>query len=494
MSVLANSNVDSLSADLFAARSPWQILNRTFSYNPAAIFSVPILNLSNVETSYQFSRADKNLHLIQDGNGNNNFRLLSESFKKDANIHYFGKAYFETNEQYNTQWNDVEDYQLLSPYLVGDSVGGTYKRETYYLSGGASISRKNFEWAVRAEYKGSVSYRQVDPRPRNTVSVFSINPGIVYRAGNWHFGLAGNYLRYRQNVDIQVEKEDKKIFFYLMQGFGIYNRQFSGLNTSYTRIYKGNLFSSNIMADYKNSTQAGSAIISVSANSINSDESDRRTPYKIQHNRLEAELNHERNISGRTLFLKGKYNLLQTIGNETQYTPISINTNFVLWKFATQSDRYQSITHDAEFTALFANKNRHKFSVWQQLDATWSDVRQNYYIPDYHQIVQNITTKGSIGVFCPLQTSALSGGFGVGYKKVLDSSLLQNENNLITTGLIVPDFDFLSTDLFLYKLNFQYRTPLTSKMFAVFSGDACLQKAKDNKHAHNLNLNIAVNF
>jgi hypothetical protein len=65
--------------------------------------------------------------------------------------------------------------------LVGDSVGGNYKRETYFLSGGTSLKIENWELGIRANYKGSVSYRQVDPRPRNTVSVFSIHPGIIYR-------------------------------------------------------------------------------------------------------------------------------------------------------------------------------------------------------------------------------------------------------------------------------------------------------------------------
>jgi hypothetical protein len=192
-------------------------------------------------------------------------------------------------------------------------------------------------------------------------------------------------LRYRQNVDIRVEKDDKKIFFYLMQGFGIYNRQFSGLNSSYTRIYKGNLFRTNVSANFNNNQQATSLIMEGSVNSINSDESDRRTPYKIRHNEISTELNHEQKLSERSLFLKGKYHFHQTIGNETQYTPVTINANFVVWNFATQSDRYQSINHNVEFTALYADKNRNKFSVWQRFDAVWNNNHQNYYFPDYFQ-------------------------------------------------------------------------------------------------------------
>lgn len=494
LSTFAISNVDPLSAEVFAAKSPWQSLNRSFNYNPAATFAVPFQNLSNVETSYQFSGADINMHSIQAGNGNGNFRLVSESFKKEGAAHYFGKAYFERNEQYNTGWTDVEDYQLLNPYLVGDSVGGNYKRETYYLSGGTSLRLENWELAIRANYKGSVSYRQVDPRPRNTVSVFSIHPGITYGSGNWRYGWAGEYSRYRQNVDLRVEKDDKKIFFYLMQGFGIYNRQFSGLNSSYTRIYKGNLFRSNILVDFKNNQQATSVIVEASSNLINSDESDRRTPYKITHNQLETEINHEQKIAERSLFLKGKYNFHQTIGNETQYTPTTINANFVVWNFATQSDRYQSMNHNVEFTALYANKNRNKFSVWQQLDAIWNDNSQNYFFPDYFQNVQDLVTKGTIGIFYPMKKTSLTGSLGIGYKKVLSSSLFQDENNIMTTQLIVPDFEFLNSDLMLYRLNLQYRVPLSSKLLANITGDAGLQKSKDNRQAYSVQVSVAINF
>ena len=229
----AATETDSLQTNVNAWESPWRSFSNYFEFNPSATFSVPVKQFSEVKSSYAASSADKGLHLVHEGDGSSAFRLFSESFQTDSNYRFFGKAVYSNDQKNNVGWRDVEDYNLLSPYLVADSIGGNYKREAYALSGGASIRLRHFEWGIRACYDGGVSYRQVDPRPQNTVSVIRINPGVTYQKDNWNYGWFGEYTRYRQNMDIQVERADRKVYFFLLQGFGIYNRQFSTLGESW---------------------------------------------------------------------------------------------------------------------------------------------------------------------------------------------------------------------------------------------------------------------
>ena len=489
----ATNKPDTVNVQVSAWESPWRSYSNYFDYNPSATFAVPVEKYTEVGGSYMFSNSEKGYHLVQEGSGSSVFKLHSESFQVDSCYRFFGNAYYSNHQKFNVGWRDVEDYDLLNPYLVADSVGGTYNGESYFLSGGASIRLRNMEWAIRASYQGDVSYRQVDPRPRNTTSVIHINPGVTYHRGNWSYGLFADYIRYRQNVDIQVEKADRKIYFYLLQGFGIYNRQFSVFDESYSRIYKGNLFNAGIHVNNYSNGQSNGALIELKTAAIQVDESDKRTPYKLNHYEILSQLTHERELFHRNLFLKGIYSYHQAIGNETQYTPVTINTNFIEWQFATQSDRYQSITQDAQFSALLADKNLSEFSVWERIDGGWHDSRQNYYYPDYHQNVQDATASGTVGFNCPIKKGVLEGSIQGGYKKNIESGLLQNENNIITTQMLLPDYAFLTSDVSFYKLNMKFRFPIHRGLLLNVSADAALQKAKEQK-AFSSGINIALNF
>jgi hypothetical protein len=489
----ATNNADSLRKEVVAWESPWRSYNNYFDYNPAATFTVPVKSLSEVGAYYASSYADKGLHLVQEGDGSSVFQLHSESFQVDSCYRFFGKAYYSNNQRFNVGWRDVEDYDLLTPYLVADSVGGTYKGETYFLSGGASIRLRHFEWGIHASYQGEVSYRQVDPRPRNTISVIRINPGVTYKQGNWRYGLFGEYERYRQNVDIQVEKDGKKIYFYLLQGFGIYNRQFSILDATYSRIYKGNLFNIGFHLNYGDSQQSTGALIVLKKADITVDESDKRTPYQLTHNEITSQITHESELFHQTLFLKGVYSFQQAIGNETQYMPVTINTNFIIWNYATQSDRYQSRNQNAQFSALLADKNLSKFSLWEQLDGTWQDAKQYYYYPYYHQFIQDAIGSATVGINYPFKKTMLEGSIKAGYKKNISSDLLQDDNNIITTQLLLPDYAFLMSDFAFYQLNIKFRFPLSPGLLINISADAGLQKAREMK-AFSTSLNVALNF
>ena len=493
ISLFATDGADTLHTQVAAWESPWRSFSNYFEYNPAATFAVPVKHFSEVGASYLSSHADNGLHLVQEGDGASALQFHSESFQVDSKYRFFGKAYFSSDQKNNVGWRDVEDYQLLSPYLVADSIGGTYKRESYSLSGGASVCLGHTEWGIRGSYEGDVSYRQVDPRPRNTVSVIRINPGVTYSHGNWHYGAFGEYVRYRQNVDIQVEKADRKVYFYLLESFGIYNQQFSVLGETFTRIYKGNLYTGGLHVNYGDNLQSTGALITLKRAIITVDESDKRTPYQLTHNEITSQITHERELFHQTLFLKGVYSFHQAIGNETQYMPRTINTNFIVWDYATQSDRYQSRTQNAQFSALLANKDFSKFSVWEQLDGTWQDARQNYYYPYYHQFIQDATGSGTLGINCPLRKSTLTGSVKAGYKRVLSSSLMQEENNLITTQLILPDYAFLTSDFAFYQLNLKLGFRLSRSMLVNISAGGGLQQAKD-KQAFSTDFHINFNF
>jgi len=456
-------NPDDSSRRVWWWDGPFTKYSDYFEFNPSATFALLDDHYGMLGVDYAASAADEKMHLVQDGDGLNALRIQTKSFQKTKAIAFFGEASFVSNQRSNVQWCDVEDRTLLNPYLIGDSIGGDYYREAYSMGGGTSIRTGNWELGLRGLYKGGVSYRKVDPRPRNTVSSIRVNPGITYFSGPWRLGWYGSYERYRQNVDIQVEKDDRKVYFFLMQGFGTYNRQFSVLDANYTRIYKGNLFSTGLHVNYSKTPVSKSGLrLSVQRDMLEASESDRRTPYKITRNGIGGELTHQQDIEGKTLFVKGSYDLLQTIGNETQYTPSTINTSYIIWNFATASDRYQSLAQEAEFSLLLANQKYWEFSVWGQVEARWQNNKQYYYTPDYHQTVEDLTGKATVGLHCPMHKSCLDASISGGYRNVLNSDLFQAENTVLTERFILPDYAFLTSDYAFYEVKLKYGCRLVS--------------------------------
>jgi len=460
-----------------------------FDFNPSATFVLPDNHYGMLGVEAGLSKSDAFYHLVQDGNGTNALRLMTKSYQKTGNQAFFGEASFVSDQRSNVQWCDVEDRALLNPYLIGDSIGGDYYREAYSMGGGYSIHTGNWDLGLRGLYKGSVSYRKVDPRPRNTVSSIRINPGITYFAGPWRLGWYGSYERYRQNVDIQVEKEGRKVYFYLMQGFGIYNRQFSELQESYSRIYKGNLFNTGLHLNYSKSPVSKTGMrIAGQRDVVEASESDRRTPYKITRNGLNAEFTHQQDILGRTLLIRGSYDLLQTIGNETQYTPTTINTNYIVWNFATQSDRYQSVSEDMGISVALVNQNYLETSVWGQLEANRSQLNQEYFTPDYQQSIHDWTASATVGLHAPMRKSCLDAEFHGGFRHVVYANLDFTEVTILAQRLILPDYDFLRNDFAFYEVKLKYGYKLISGSLA---GGI---RQQDTRQAYYAQAGLALNF
>jgi hypothetical protein len=492
-SVSARSGLDSLQSEALRWKAPWVSFSNYFEYNPSATFAVPVKHYNTLDASYEASHADAGMHAVQDGNGFSAFRLGAESYQQQGRLRFFGNASYSDSKRTKTGWRDVEDYQLLNPYLVADSVGGDYKNESYAFSGGVSYALRNWELGIRGGYEGGQSYKQVDPRPLNSVSTIRVNPGVTLHKGNWRAGLFGEYIRYRQNVDIDVEKSDRKIYFYLLEGFGIYNRQFSVLSDNFSRIYRGNLYNAGLHLDYSTGHQSTGFLAWFRNNYLQADEDDRRIPYHIEHHEISGQLTHERDLLGQRLFLKGFYTFRQLIGNEAQYQPVTVNTNFVVWQYASSSDRYQSRENKAGFSALLADKKGNRFSLWEQIDGLWQSTGQHYYYPYYNEYTENLTAAATVGFTSPGRKLSMQGLVSAGFRKNISASLTQDDSNVIVNQLLLPDFAFASADIMFYKAELTCIFPVSTNTAARISARGGWQTS-DGNTAWNARLVVGLNF
>ena len=114
----------------------------------------------------------------------------------------------------NVRWNSTADYLLLYPYIVADSVGGDLTTEEYAFGGGYARRIGRFDIALRGDYRAAQEYRQVDPRPHNVVSDFTVRLGAGMELGRSVLILDLRGRLYKQNSRISFFNETNTCLLY----------------------------------------------------------------------------------------------------------------------------------------------------------------------------------------------------------------------------------------------------------------------------------------
>lgn len=186
-----------------------------------------------------------NAALIQEGNTSlgwgadaNTFMRLS---KKES---VYGSASYSNVHIKNIVWNENTDYEMLYPYVVGDSLGGFMQNETYSFMGGYSREFNRFTAGIQMSYRAVSSARDKDPRPYNIVSDLNIGIGGAYTLGKYRLAIGGDMQSYKQKGTISYFADKGSTAVYQMLGFGLDYVRFGG---SYTKVqYKSTRWGGNI--------------------------------------------------------------------------------------------------------------------------------------------------------------------------------------------------------------------------------------------------------
>lgn len=143
----------------------------------------------------------------------------------------WGAASYTNGRTDDVLFNETSDYELLYPYVMGDSVGGSLFGQAYRFSGG--FSRRLGQWHVGAEgrCRAFQQYRQRDPRPSNLVTEIDASAGGARSfGGRYQLGLYLTASRYKQTNSLKFFNET-----------GVPNvLHFTGLGTDYYRFRGSN--------------------------------------------------------------------------------------------------------------------------------------------------------------------------------------------------------------------------------------------------------------
>ncbi|PID89456.1 MAG: hypothetical protein CSB01_01815 [Bacteroidia bacterium] len=171
----------------------------------------------------------KGLYNITKGNKQDSYHFNAESIiKKDKSI-VWGKASYQNGKNENLRWNTTSDTERLYPYIVADTMGGNLHFEHYLFSGAYSRHIGRFSFGIRSDYRAGMEYRKLDPRPKNDISDLKLSIGTSLALGTYRVGIHFAINKYQQQQHIKVFRPGSGIKIYYLRGMGISDRRFSSV-------------------------------------------------------------------------------------------------------------------------------------------------------------------------------------------------------------------------------------------------------------------------
>lgn len=198
--------------------------------------TLPLLQVNLTGKMYNESTAI----LQQRGDGLRTGTFEAKAFQPITDsLIVLGNAFYRNGKIYNMTWNETSDMELLYPYLTADTIGGDLNTETYHFNGGYAQQLHKISLGAQLSYRALQEYRDIDPRPKNTVADLELKLGMGYKISNTHtIALGGSVRRYKQTNSIKYYSPLGGYKTYHLTGLGMDYVRFAGTNNSI--YYKGN--------------------------------------------------------------------------------------------------------------------------------------------------------------------------------------------------------------------------------------------------------------
>jgi hypothetical protein len=189
-------------------------------------------------------------HLFQQGNSDNQYGFFTDGYINLNKWKFYGNFNYFSESEKNVRWVDVMEPYNNNPYTLGDSTGGNYSKEYFNMEGkGAYRLSRIFAFGFDVGYVAGVGAKRKDPRPENTLSKFTIQPGIVVSLRKIKTGVGLRYETGKEDIDITTVTSNKFDLFHF-KGLGT----FSTTQEKDHQSFESELFGGNMQLNYTGRT------------------------------------------------------------------------------------------------------------------------------------------------------------------------------------------------------------------------------------------------
>lgn len=231
---------DSLTVRSLHSLEPVRALADASDYAVTAPLFQPWKEGTETEVLYRFRMEDR-ARMPQVGNGLSQGEFQARSlYRLDTKSVVRGEVSYERGVRRNVLWNTSSDFDLLYPYVMADTVGGSLNREQYAFTGAYAREAGVWHFGLEGRYRAQHEYRQVDPRPRNVSSDLQVRLTAGRRLGGHSLTWTGGYRRYHQMqaVSFMNPKGANTAEFHLT-GLGSHFARFAGSGAFTDVRYRG---------------------------------------------------------------------------------------------------------------------------------------------------------------------------------------------------------------------------------------------------------------
>lgn len=162
----------------------------------------PYASFSSASASFDFRQESKAL-VPEEGDGLRQGRFDASAFKRlNGSSAVSGAVGYRRAVKCNVLLNETADFELLQPYVLVDTVGGSLQNEVYAFRGEWMRRSGDVLYSLGGSYKAVHEYRTFDPRPRNVSSDFKAGAslGVVFSGGS--LIASASYRRYNQDQNV----------------------------------------------------------------------------------------------------------------------------------------------------------------------------------------------------------------------------------------------------------------------------------------------------
>lgn len=167
---------------------------------------------------------DGTFHRPQQSSSATDYLFSAEGALKMGEYRIAGGFALEQSYNKNVRFNSIIDPYRGTPYILADSTGGNWQKQSYALwAKGASPFFYNLV-SVGLDLQLNVDRgsKKIDPRPQSNVNSISVAPSVTLKQNDFSLGAYIRYRRFRENSNLILYNTSEPQKIYMLKGMGQY--------------------------------------------------------------------------------------------------------------------------------------------------------------------------------------------------------------------------------------------------------------------------------
>ena len=362
-----------------------------------------------------------------------------------------------------------------TPYYIADSTGGDWTKQSYDLWANVAFDavRDRLSVGLGASVSVGRGAKQTDPRPQANTNTITLTPSLAYstRIGIFSASMICTLFKETSNLILYDSSRPQKL--YLMKGVGQYTYEVFS-NTERERQYDGDAFGLSLGYMYDSDR------FSVALGGKWTDNYE--SAYDIDYNKPHVRGKLYSDICESALRLSFKSERL--VHNfALTYTMSAVSGREVVQTFDSSPDVNSWVT-DSEIPGRYLRSTAESglsYDLWILKDGeiSWKfcvsagyDKHSEHYdaMSSYMETASCPVSIGFYRVF-RLKRGFLRADFGCNARFCTESSMryvAREDDTIIRDGLVIPDYEYLSSDVAEGMLSLMYALELKNRRFLSF--------------------------